>query len=87
MNKIARKNRYGIYIKYTYEFYFENELENDVDYFMHEFTREVTDEFSAISYGLDWLLKYEDKFGYCVAMKIYETDHSNNVLCWVEDAG
>lgn len=69
-----------IYVKFSYEFYFEK----GDDLITRLFVREVTDEFSAVTYAFDWLRVYEEKYGKCYAIKVYETEHEHNVLCWVE---
>ena len=66
---------------YKYQFTFLTE--ND-DIIIHEESREITDEFNAASYTLDWLARYEVKFGHCFHVIVYEAEKPTNILLNIE---
>ena len=64
-------------IDFIYKFHFVDE---DGETFVVEFTRRVSDEFSAASYAFDWLNTFHDDSEFCILINVYEYDNPNNII-------
>lgn len=68
----------------TYVFELSFYDENTEDYLDIELIREIDNEFNVVFYFNDWLLLFENKYGYCISALIYQKDKPYNVLVNIE---
>ena len=68
--------------KYRYEIEWE---END-NFYNADFCREVTSEFDAVTYAIDWIKTKgidTSKLMYCRVEEVFNSEMRSNVLLWI----